>query len=107
MTSDKQVKLQRVLDDFIYTCGSKLHDLQVPQEFENVEVKDHSCHDPIEKLYYSVKFDPICIYCGRNQLFTSENVYPKCTECDDIIIVFVFRLFFFCFFFNMIVSTSH
>jgi hypothetical protein len=81
LTKEQRITLQRILDDFIYTCGSKLHDLHLPEEFNNVEVKDHLCYDHIEKLYYSAKLSPICIFCGRDQPYTCENTYPQCSEC--------------------------
>ena len=30
-----------------------------------------SCADPIKLLYYSAKYDPICIYCAKDELFTN------------------------------------
>ena len=81
LKKDQRIRLQRVLDDFIYTCGSKLIELQLPDEFKDVEVRDHSCGEPIEKLYYSAKLDPICIHCGKEQPFTTEEMYPQCLDC--------------------------
>ena len=81
LKKEQIIKLQAVLDNFTYTCGSKLAELQLPVEFKDVEVRDHVCGDPIEKLYYSAKFNPICVYCGKDQPFTSNNVYPQCTDC--------------------------
>ena len=48
-------KLQQVIIDYSYTCGAKFEDLNLG---EDVEVKDHSCGEPIEKLYYS---EPMCL----------------------------------------------
>ena len=83
--SQKQ-QLQQLLDNvsYNYTCGSKLKDLDLPEEFSNVEIRDHRCKDPIEKLYYSAKFDPICIYCGQNQPYTVEGQYPQCENCFSL-----------------------
>ena len=61
LKKEQRIKLQVVLNN---TCGSKLAELQLPAEFKYVEVQDHVCGDPIEKLYYSAKFNPICVYCG-------------------------------------------
>jgi hypothetical protein len=68
-------ELQSILDDFTYTCGSKLHDV-LPEKYSLVEIRDHSCHDPIEKLYYSAMYEPLCIYCGIEEAFTSST--PVC-----------------------------
>ena len=83
LNSDARIKLQTIFDNFTYTCGSKLAELQLPVEFKDVEIRDHCCGDPVEKLYYSAKFDPICVYCGNQQPFTSTDVYPQCTDCSE------------------------
>ena len=74
--------LQRLLDNQSYSCGSKLEDFDLPDTFKNVEIRDHHCNDPTEKLYYSASFDPVCIYCGKDQQFTVPNQYPQCEECS-------------------------
>ena len=66
----------------MYSCGATLREL-LPENFENVDVRDHDCFDPIEILYYSAKNDPICIYCGEEQPFTIDGQYPQCTNCED------------------------
>jgi hypothetical protein len=81
LKSDKRKQLMSLLDSFLYTCGSQLSDIDLPQEFKDVEIKEHCCNDIIEKLYYSAKYDPICIYCGQEESFTNEDTYPQCTLC--------------------------
>ena len=56
-----------------YNCGSKLRDL--PEKFSNVEIRDHSCFETTEKLYYLANYEPICVYCGTEQPFTVANTY--------------------------------
>ena len=46
-----------------YTCGSQLKDLDLPEEFKNMEIWVHNCQDPIKKLYYSAKYEPIANVC--------------------------------------------
>lgn len=65
MKKEQRIKLQVVLNNFTYTCGSKLAERQLPAEFKYVEVQ----------------FNPICVYCGKDQPFTSNDVYPQCTDC--------------------------
>lgn len=65
MKKEQRIKLQVVLNNFTYTCGSKLAERQLPAEFKYVEVQ----------------FYPICVYCGKDQPFTSNDVYPQCTDC--------------------------
>lgn len=77
-------QLQQLLDNLSYSCGSKLKDLDLPDEFSNVEIRDHRCKDPIEKLYYSAKFEPICIYCGKDEPYTVEGQYPQCQNCSSL-----------------------
>ena len=60
--------LQTILDDISYTCGTTFDDLELPGRLVNVFVKDHSCSDGIEKLYYSCGFEPICIHCASEQV---------------------------------------
>ena len=83
MNKDKRLELTAILDQFSYSCGSRLADLQLPDAYKYVEVKDHICVDPIEKLYYAAKFDPICVYCGKEEPYTSEDQYPQCRDCKD------------------------
>ena len=51
-------QLQRLLDDYSYSCGAKLEELDLGEGFKNVEVRDHACGDPIEKLYYLAGLSP-------------------------------------------------
>ena len=73
-------EIQLLLDDYTYTCGSKLVNL-LPEKFCNIEIRDHSCYDITEKLYYSAKCEPICVYCGKEEPFTDTAAYPQCTNC--------------------------
>ena len=80
----QRTRLQSILDGYSYSCGAQLKDLNLDEEFKDVEVKDHVCGSPIEKLYYSAGFDPICIYCAADQPHTVADQYPQCTECSDL-----------------------
>ena len=82
LTKDQRSELQLILRDNVYTCGSKLQDLELRDEFREVEVRDHACYDVIEKLYYSANYDPICIYCGKDEPFSSPSYYPLCNDCS-------------------------
>ena len=44
---------------------------------KDVEIRDH------ERLYYTAKYTPICIYCSMEQPFTKEKEYPICNNCCD------------------------
>ena len=73
--------LQQLLSNLSYTCGSQLSDINLPVEFDNVEIRVHQCGDIIEKLYYSAKYEPICAYCGVSEPYSNEQYYPQCQNC--------------------------
>jgi len=52
------------LEDYTYTCGVKLTDLELPEGI-NTYSRDINCGEPIEKLYYAAKYPPICVYCAN------------------------------------------
>ena len=79
-------KLRMALDDLSFSCGASLQDSEIPSELkELVYVRNMHCNEPIEKLYYSVKFEDICIYCAEKVPPWSENNphYPQCDDCSE------------------------
>ena len=52
---------------------------------EKVYVRDLHCHKPIELLYYTAKYDPICtcIYCEQPEPYKNDKDYPPCMSCQD------------------------
>ena len=74
--------LQSILDNYEYSCGASLAELKLPEDYKEVEIRDHECNDPIEILYYSAKYSPICIYCATEQGYEKDE-YPKCQSCID------------------------
>ncbi len=68
----------------MYSCGASLRDLDLPVDYNDVDIRDHDCYDHNEKLYFSVKNQPICVYCGQDQPYTSENSYPICSICESV-----------------------
>lgn len=83
LNSTLRQNLQCILNDYNYTCGASLAELHLPEEYANVEIRDHQCYDLKYILYYSAKFSPICIYCGVDQGYKDDNEYPKCDNCTD------------------------
>ena len=57
--------LQSILDDALFTGGAQLQDLDLPEQLLGVYTREMSCEEPIEKLYYSVKYKPMCVLCRR------------------------------------------
>ena len=83
LSLSQRLSLQSILDNYEYTRGATFSDLHLPEEFKDVDVRDHDCFDPIEKLYYSAKYTPICVHCGVEEPYTKEKEYPVCVNCSD------------------------
>ena len=55
LTVDEKKTLQSSLDEFTYTCGAQLDDLCLDGRLkEGVAMRIIQCHQPVEKLHYSV-----------------------------------------------------
>ena len=77
-------ELSTILDNYTYTCGASLNDLELPVTLEHVCIRDIQCGEPVEKLYYSMKYDPICIHCcSEEKLQFREGFYPQCGQCTN------------------------
>ena len=78
------VKLNRFNQEFVYSCGTVLHE-QCSNIIANVFVKVNlTCNSPIEIPFYSACNDPICFYCGceeENSLEKEDAKYPICKIC--------------------------
>ena len=83
----EQQELERSLDGMSFSCGAQLQDCESvpPYLKEVVFVRKMSCQEPIEKLYYSAKFEDICVYCSSSVSPWSEcdPFYPQCSSCED------------------------
>ena len=77
------VELQKCLDDISYTCGVLFSDLDLTGRLKNVCVRDHACKDPIEKLYYSCDFEPICCQCASADVSSDNEYLPLCQQCQE------------------------
>ena len=65
-----------------HACGASFEDIEFPDELESVCIRDHSCGDPVEKLYYSAGYNPICYYCASEEVCeVPQDVYPLCSDC--------------------------
>ena len=77
-------ELESVLEDYTFSCGAALSDLELPSVLSEVCARDLQCYDPVEKLYYSMNYNPICIYCCADEnLVTKDGYYPQCEFCQD------------------------
>uniref|UniRef100_A0A1X7TVP2 Uncharacterized protein n=1 Tax=Amphimedon queenslandica TaxID=400682 RepID=A0A1X7TVP2_AMPQE len=77
------IHLTLLLHNYSYNCESKIIELNLPEELKYIEMCSHSCCDPIEKLYYAAKLEPICICCGKEQPYTVPDEYHQCSHCRD------------------------
>ncbi len=74
------------LDDLAFSCGASLQDLEFAAPLNEVFVRSVNCFNPIEKLYYSAGYEPICLYCAGQVDSTpakSTNFYPQCVHCSS------------------------
>ena len=64
--SKEQADLEAALEDISLTCGAQLQNLELPGSLNEVYTRTMSCKEPIEELYYSAKYGPICVYCAAD-----------------------------------------
>ena len=71
-----------LLDNCSYICGSPSQDIELPEPFKEVYVRNISCYEPTEKLYYSAGYDPICIYYAEEVTVQDAiaEFFPQCTQ---------------------------
>ena len=75
-------ELEKMLQTFDSSCGASTLDLDLSDELSHVHFRDLNCENPIEKLYYSMGYDPIYIYCAsEDELESQENFFPICASC--------------------------
>ena len=83
LTYRERTQLEEALSDFTFTCGAPLQDLDLPGKLADVYVQDIVCGEPVEKLYYSAKYPPICLQCATPvDPNTESDHYPQCTDCS-------------------------
>ncbi|XP_065883057.1 uncharacterized protein [Dysidea avara] len=84
LTKAQSDNLQAALEGMSFSCGAPLQELELPSDLiDTVFVRNLNCHEPIEALYYSAKYEPICVYCAKPQGFTDDKQYPQCSDCKD------------------------
>ena len=85
LTYREHTQLEEALSDFTFTCGALLQDLDLPGKLADVYVRDIVCGEPVEKLYYSAKYPPICVYCATpGDPNTESDHYPQCTDSSGV-----------------------
>ena len=83
LTRQEKTQLKAAVEDLSFTCGAPLQDLDLPGRLNDVYTRQLHCEEPIEKLYYSAKYNPICIYCAEDVNTVPADRYPQCDSCKD------------------------
>ena len=84
LTVEAKKELERKLSSFDFSCGASTTDLDLSDELADVHFRDLRCEDPIEKLYYSMGYEQICIYCSsEDDVDIPEKCYPICASCSS------------------------
>ena len=69
------------------SCEDPIEKLYYTGKLANVYVRKLSCEDPIEKLYYTAKYPPICVYCAHPMSEADSEIddehFPQCEGCSD------------------------
>ena len=64
-----------------------MQDLELSGKLANVYICELSCEDPIEKLYYTAKYPPICVYCAHTMSEADSEIddehFSQCEGCSD------------------------
>jgi hypothetical protein len=82
LTAQEKKQLNTILGDYTYTCSAILADLELTGRLADVCMRVLNCYEPLEKLYYSLNKELLCIYCcGCDDLTTPEGCYPQCLDC--------------------------
>ena len=82
----EKIEVEQGLNGLSFSCDAQLQDSDLPDYLkEIVFVRKLACEDPVEKLYYSAKFEDICIHCSGavDPWSDTELFYPQCKACND------------------------
>ena len=83
LTVEQRTTLKSQFEDFSFSCGCDLQDLGL----EVVFMRDLTCSDHVEKLYYSLGHEPICVQRSEpiEDMGSPESpIYFQCEGCKDL-----------------------
>ena len=99
LNRDKRERVQRCIEETLYTCGSNFCSMEDPNIHKELVVvrRQLQCTTPIERQYYVPSHAPICCHCGiegegdgddalllpEELLAEWQMVLPMCTRCKD------------------------
>ena len=65
LSAQDKTEIQSVIDNISYTCGATLQELDLPDKFSCIHVRQHNCFDPIEKgihFFHSIWTTEVVFY---------------------------------------------
>lgn len=58
----ERLEVERGLNGLSFSCGAQLQDSNSPDHLKKIVLtRKLACEDPVEKLYYSAKYEDMCI----------------------------------------------
>ena len=88
VTRWEKTKLEKILEEVQYSCGSSLQDIDdessiLCRVFTRTNLL---CSSPMEIPYYGTYHEPLCFYCGCSDVADDEeddlqDKYPICNNC--------------------------
>jgi len=86
LKKQERLEVEQQLNGLSFSCGTQLQDSDLLDHLKEVVfTRKLACEDPVKKLYYSDKYEDICVYCsGPVDLWSdTEMYYPQCKGCED------------------------
>lgn len=85
LSRKEREELEETLADFMFTCGAPFQELTYQASIADLYVKDISCEDSIERMYYAAKYPPICVHCACSmpESDAATEHYPQCSGCSQ------------------------
>ena len=86
VTRWEKTKLEKILEEVQYSCGSSLQDIDdessiLCRVFTRTNLL---CSSPMEIPYYGTYHEPLCFYCGCSDVAEDDDLqdkYPICNNC--------------------------
>ena len=79
LTDNESEIIKSILDNYAYTCGSSMEDLNLCGRLSTVCIRIVRYYEPLEVHYYALGHELLCIYC--------------CSACQTWMLPIVSRLF--------------
>ena len=84
LSSVQHEPLQDLVEGMSFSCVSPLQELDLLSDLvDELFIGDLNCSDPIELLYYSAEYNPVYVYCAKNEPYSSDKYYPQSKDCKN------------------------